>query len=56
MPVAEAMATLEIAYLLEIIRDAETNLPGFCAVAHTRRITAGCVSFRPLSLSAVLVS
>jgi hypothetical protein len=33
------MATPEIAYLLEIIRDAEAKLPGFCALAHTRRIT-----------------
>jgi hypothetical protein len=56
MPVAGAMGTPEIAHSFEMIRDVEAKLPGFCALAHTGRITAGRVSCRALSLSAVLVS
>ena|SRR5436190_3559715 len=55
MPVAGAMRAPEIARLLEIIGDAEQALPGFCALAHTGRMSAGRVSYRALSVGAVLV-
>jgi hypothetical protein len=44
MPVAGAMGTPEFAYLLELIGYAEPALPGFCALAHTWRMTAGRIS------------